>query len=57
MCPACLTTATLAVAGATSAGGLAALALKMLHARSSASAPAAQPQETRDGTTPDRAEK
>jgi hypothetical protein len=57
MCPACLTTATLAVAGATSAGGLAALALKMLHARSGAPAPAAQPQETRDGTTPDRAEK
>jgi len=56
MCPACLTTAALAAAGATSVGGLAAFALKKLRARSGAQPPAAQPKEARDGT-PDRAEK
>ncbi len=33
MCPACITTAALLVAGATSAGGLTALAMKKLRAK------------------------
>jgi hypothetical protein len=36
MCPACLTTAALAVAGVTSAGGLTALVVKTLHAKAGA---------------------
>ena len=36
MCPACLTTTALVLAGATSAGGLTALALKKLRGRSGA---------------------
>jgi len=36
MCPACLTTATLLVAGATSTGGLTALVVKKLRAKTGA---------------------
>ncbi len=38
MCPACLTTAALAAAGATSAGGLTTLVVKKLRARPGATA-------------------
>jgi hypothetical protein len=33
MCPACIATATLVVTGATSAGGVTALVVKLLHAK------------------------
>src|SRR5215813_3972518 len=55
MCPACLATVALVVTGATSAGGLTALAVNKLRARTGASAIATiQPGGEQDGGQPHR---
>ena len=56
MCPACLTTAALAVAGVTSAGGLTTLVVKKLHARTSAkrSTPTTGIKGAQDGSSKNR---
>jgi hypothetical protein len=56
MCPACLTTAALAVAGVTSAGGLTALVVKTLRATTGAKArdPAPIAKGARNGSSENR---
>jgi hypothetical protein len=56
MCPVCLTTAALAVAGATSAGGLTTLVVKNLRARAGAKRhnPTTGTQGAQDGSSKNR---
>ena len=56
MCPACLTTAALAVASATSTGGLTALVVKKLRARTGAKRnnPTTETRGAQDGSSKNR---